>query len=240
MLPSGVVKGGTAMKLRVGEAGTRFTPDLDTSRSANITLDDYLDELADRLAAGWGGFTGTVEELEPPQPEGVPGEYVMQPFVIRLAFKGRHWLAVPFELGRDEIGSTEQHELRIADDIADLFDTLGLDGPEPIPVLALDHQIAQKLHACTSANAKTGGNERAHDLVDLQILDQEESIDMPAVAATAERLFAARRSHPWPPTVVAHEGWDTIYAEAADGLDVIGNVTEAVAWANDFIARTLR
>ena len=239
MLPPGVVKGGTAMKLRFGEAGTRFTPDLDTARAANVTRDDYLAELAERLATGWGGFTGTVEELEPPQPEGVPEEYVMQPFVIRLAYKGRHWLAVPFELGRDEIVSTQQHEPRIADDIVELFDTLGLDTPEPIPVLAVDHQIAQKLHACTSINATTGGNERAHDLVDLQILDQEESVDMAAVAATAERLFAARRSHPWPPTVVAHEGWDTIYAEAADGLDVIDNVTGAVAWANDFIARAL-
>jgi len=27
MLPPGVVKGGTAMKLRLGEAGSRFTPD---------------------------------------------------------------------------------------------------------------------------------------------------------------------------------------------------------------------
>ncbi|MGD0085351.1 MAG: hypothetical protein ABSD78_19505 [Acidimicrobiales bacterium] len=54
------------MKLRVGEASSRFTPDLDVSRLASVTLDDYLDELADRLATGWGGFTGTVEQLEAP------------------------------------------------------------------------------------------------------------------------------------------------------------------------------
>ena len=240
MLPPGVVKGGTAMKLRVGEAASRFTPDLDATRSADLTLDDYLDELADRLEAGWGGFTGAIEELEPPQPEGVPAEYVMQPFDIRLAYKGRHWLTVPFELGRDEIGSTRQHESRVADDIVELFAALGLDKPDPIPVLALDHQIAQKLHACTAVNPKTGGNERAHDLVDLQILAQEEPVDFAAVAATAERLFAARRSHPWPPAVVAYDGWGTLYAQAADGLDVIGNVTDAVAWANDFIARIRR
>jgi len=46
MLPAGVVKGGTAMKLRVGEAGSRFTPDVDAARSATVSLDDYLDELA--------------------------------------------------------------------------------------------------------------------------------------------------------------------------------------------------
>jgi len=33
MLPPGVVKGGTAMKVRVGEAGSRFTPDLDAAVS---------------------------------------------------------------------------------------------------------------------------------------------------------------------------------------------------------------
>lgn len=171
MLPPSVVKGGTAMKLRVGEAASRFTPDLDAARSAEVTLDDYLDALAARLAEGWGGFTGELEELDPPQPEGVPEDYVMRPFVIRLAYQGRHWLSVPFELGHDEIGSTQRHELRIADDIVELFDTIGLDTPDPIPVLALDHQIAQKLHACTAINTKTGGNERAHDLVDLQILE---------------------------------------------------------------------
>jgi hypothetical protein len=237
MLPPSVVKGGTAMKLRVGEACSRFTPDLDAARSADMTLDDYLDALAARLAEGWGGFTGELEELDPPQPEGVPDDYIMRPFVIRLAYQGRHWLSVPFELGHDEIGSTQRRELRIADDIIELFDIIGLDTPDPIPVLALDHQIAQKLHACTAINAKTGGNERAHDLVDLQILEQEEDIDFAALAATGQRLFAARRSQPWPPTVVAYDRWDTIYAEAADGLDVIEDVDEAVAWANHFIAR---
>jgi hypothetical protein len=239
MLPPGVVKGGTAMKLRVGEAGSRFTPDLDAARPGDVTLDDYLDELAERLAAGWGGFTGAIEELEPAEPVGVPGEYVMQPFLIRVAYGGRHWLTVPFELGHDEIGSTKQFERRIAADILGMFETLGLEQPDPIPVLAVEHQIAQKLHACTSVSPKTGGNDRAHDLVDLQILVQEEAVDYAAVGTTAQRLFAARRSHAWPPTIVAFDGWDTIYAEAADGLDVIEDVAAAVAWANDFIARTL-
>lgn len=239
MLPRGVVKGGTAMKLRVGEAGSRFTPDLDAARPGDVTLDDYLDELADHLAVGWGGFTGAVEELEPAEPVGVPEEYVMQSFLIRVAYRGRHWLTVPFELGRDEIGSTKRSERRIAVDILEVFETLGLQRPDPVPVLVIEHQIAQKLHACTSVNAKTGGNARAHDLVDLQILVQEETIDYAAVGATAQRLFAARRTHAWPPTVVTFDGWDTIYAEAADGLDVIEDVSDAIAWANDLIARTV-
>ena len=240
MLPPSVVKGGTAMKLRVGEPGSRFTPDFDASRSAEITLDDYIDELADRLADGWGGFTGTVQQEAAATPDAVAAEYVMQPFSIRLAYRRRHWLTVAFELGHDEIGSTKHHDLRIADDLITLFETLGLETPAPIPVLALDHQIAQKLHACTYVNPKTGQNDRAHDLVDLQILEQEEAIDMAHVAATAKRLFAARQEHAWPPTVVQYDRWETIYTEAATGLDVLDNVADAVTWANDFIARAVK
>lgn len=240
MLPAGVIKGGTAIKLRVGEQASRFTPDLDASRDSLLSLEDYLDRLDDGLADGWGGFTGTLARLPAPQPDGVPEEYVMQPFDIRLSYLGRHWLTVRFELGRDEVGSTEEVEIRLAHDILDLFSAIGLPEPQPLPVLAVEHQIAQKLHACTSVNPKTGANERAHDLVDLQILEQEETIDMTAVNALATRLFNARRGTPWPPTVQAHEGWDTIYASAADGLNVLEDVHAAVRWANDFIARATR
>jgi Nucleotidyl transferase AbiEii toxin, Type IV TA system len=240
MLPPGVVKGGTAIKLRVGEEASRFTLDFDASRAADVDLSDYLDQLADSLTVGWHGFTGTVQELEPAQPAGVPGEYVMQPFLIRLVFRGRHWLSVTFELGRDEVGSTASHDARIASDLLALFDVLGLPEPKPVPLLALDHQIAQKLHACTSQGRVTGGNDRAHDLVDLQILLQDETVDPLSVGVTGRRLFAARRGQSWPPVVVEYPSWATIYAEAAEGLGVIANVSDAVVWANEFIASTDR
>jgi hypothetical protein len=195
MLPAGVMKGGAAMSVRVGEAASRFTTDLDAARHTDLTLDDYLDELARRLDAGWGRFAGTLEQLPRAEPEGVPEQYVMQPFKIRLIYLGRHWLTVPFELGHDEIGNTEQHELRIAHDIMTLFESIGLPEPEPIPLLTVEHQIAQLLHACTSAHRRTGNNDRSHDLVDLQILEHEEPIDKTAVAEIATRLFRARNAH---------------------------------------------
>ena len=236
MLPSGVMKGGAAMCVRVGEAASRFTTDLDAAHHTDLTLDDYLNELARRLDAGWCGFTGTLEQLPPAEPEGVAEQYVMQPFKIRLLYLGRHWLTVPFELGHDEIGNTKQHELRIAHDIVTLFESIGLPEPQPIPLLTVEHQIAQKLHACTSVNPRTGGNDRAHDLVDLQILEHEEPIDKTAVAEIATRLFRARNAHAWPPVVVSHRSWPTIYAEAAYSLDVLTDVDDAVAWTNNFIA----
>ncbi len=83
---------------------------------------------------------------------------------------------------------------------------------------------------------RTGDNDRAHDLVDLQILEHEEPIDKSAVAKIATRLFRVRNAHTWPPVVVSHPSWPTICTEAADGLGVLTNVDDAVASTNNFIA----
>lgn len=53
MLPPGVVKGGTAMQVRLGEGASRFTPDLDASRAKSLPLDEYITALEAGLAAGW-------------------------------------------------------------------------------------------------------------------------------------------------------------------------------------------
>ena len=95
-----------------------------------------------------------------------------------------------------------------------------------------DHQIAQKLHACTGA-----GNERAHDLVDLQLLVSSEELDLAQVRETSVRLFNYRQAQPWPPTVIAGPTWPGIYDEAGIGLKVVPNVDSAVDWANELIAR---
>jgi hypothetical protein len=98
----------------------------------------------------------------------------------------------------------------MSDQMREIFTKLGLPEPRPVPVLPVAHQVAQKLHACTGVT-REGTNDRAHDLVDLQLLDQEAGIDLPDTAATARRLFAARKSHPWPPTVRAHPDWPQLY-----------------------------
>lgn len=236
MLPPGVIKGGAAMKIRLGDNETRATRDLDAARAAQVSLTTYLDALDQNLAAGWGGFTGTVRELEGPRPDGVPVEYIMAPFQIRLGYAGYFWFNVSFELGRDEVGSTAEPEIRIAPAIIDLFVQLGLPEPSPIPLLPVHHQMAQKLHACTWLD-RGGGNDRAHDLVDLQLLLREESPDLGVVAETARRLFESRRAQPWPPAIVAHANWETLYAAASEGLNVIATVDAAVEWGNELIAQ---
>jgi hypothetical protein len=239
MLPEGVIKGGTALKVRMGDAQTRFSRDLDVARAAGADLDEYIAELRENLADGWGGFTATVRRgREVNVPPTVPDEYVMRPFKVSLSYQGSAWLTIDLEIGHDEVGSTADPELRIAKDVVADFAALGLKEPQPIPMLPIPHQIAQKLHACTWVGDGKG-NARAHDLVDLQVIVAEEEPDLAEAGAVAARLFASRRAQSWKPTVVAYPNedprydWATIYAEAATGLAVQPTVVEAIAWANE-------
>lgn len=89
-----------------------------------------------------------------------------------------------FELGHNEIGDADEPELRLADDLALMFTEVGLEAPEPVRVMRVDHQIAQKLHALSAE-----GSERARDLVDLQLLESRENLNLAQVGETCVRLF---------------------------------------------------
>lgn len=229
MLPAGAIKGGSAMALRYGTA-TRFTKDLDAARAG--TMADFTGELEERLRDGWAGFTGRLIERTAPKPVGVPPAYIMQPFDVKLDYLGKPWCTVRFELGHNEIGDADEPEAALADDLADLFESVGLPRPEPVSVMRSDHQIAQKLHAATGADS-----ERAHDLIDLQLLEREEDLDLDLVRETCTRLFTYRAGHEWPPLVVVNDDWDTLYDASAAGLEVLPDVVAAAEWANDFIRR---
>ena len=229
MLPGGVIKGGSAMALRYGR-GTRFTRDLDAARAQ--TLARFRSDFEEALRAGWAGFTGRLVERPAPRPPTIPTAYVMQPFDVKLDYRGRSWCTVAFELGHNEIGDADEAEFHLADDLARLFTDIGLEAPMPVPVMRADHQIAQKLHAVSAQ-----GSERARDLVDLQILGHGEGLDIAQLAATCVRLFNYGQLQIWPPQIVAGEQWETLYVEAAEGLDVLSSAEAAVAWVNDFVRR---
>lgn len=227
MLPEGTVKGGSAMALRYGR-DARFTRDLDVARVRSLA--EFRSDFEQTLAAGWSGFTGRLVERPSPRPLGVPAGYVMRPFDIKLAYRGRSWCTVTFELGHNEIGDAEATEYLLSFEIAELFVEVGLPRPAPVPVMRVDHQIAQKLHAASSPRS-----ERARDIVDLQLLARNENLDLSRVRETCVRLFAYRRQQVWPPSLVVGANWSTLYASAAEDVDVIKDVAEAVDWANEFI-----
>ena len=193
MITVGVVKGGTAMKLRLGDSASRFTPDFDTSRRGDVPLDVHVEEITGLLERGWNGFAGRLAHLPAYAPADVPDDYVMRPFSIHLTYRGSNWLKVKLELGREEVGTGDHVENRIvASELREHFAVLGLEDPAPVLLLAAEPQAVQKLHACTSISPDGRANERAHDLVDLQLLEQTCEIDLALVARIGRRLFASR------------------------------------------------
>lgn len=229
MLPEGAVKGGSAIALRYGSS-TRFTRDLDAARTGGLSA--FRADFEERLREGWGGFTGRLAERKAPKPKGIPAPYVMKPFDVKLDYEGKPWCTVPFELGHNEIGDADDPEFALAPSISEMFTSVGLPAPDPVAVMPADHQIAQKIHAST-----VSGSDRARDLVDLQLLGAREQLDLAMVRATCVRLFDYRKAHAWPPEVVEGADWATLYAKAAEGLDVASEVAPAIEWLNNFIAR---
>lgn len=232
MLPPSAVKGGTGLKLRLGEKLTRQTPDLDTAFRGN--MQKFEEQLRENLAAGWGDFTGAVVPGIPRAPQSVPTAYVMQPFGVKLQYRNKSFTTVELEVGFDELEATgDLTETALSTELIDTFAALGLPRPNPVTVLPLHHQVAQKLHACTEP-----GSQRAHDLVDLQLMSG--LVDDISVAETVQRLFRFRHQHGWPALAVPTREWETLYADAAIGLEsvVFPAVGDAVQWLNgEYIPR---
>ena len=230
MMPAGAVKGGSAMRIRFGYAATRFSADLDTARAED--LDKFISDFSRSLERGWNGFTGRIQARKPARPSGVPSAYVMRPFDVKLDYGGKPWLTVELEVGHNELGDADDLDYSMSEEIEGLFESLGFPIPDPVPLMALHHQIAQKFHGLSEKDS-----ERAHDLVDLQIIASEGKVDWPKTREVCERLFTYRKLQPWPPRVIVGDNWSELYENARRGLSVLPSVEDAVEWANTLIER---
>lgn len=230
MLPDGSVKGGSAIKMRLGDGITRFTTDLDVARAS--TLEEFMERLASTLRIGWEGFAGTLAEESPAHPEGVPPQYIMQPYEVKLSYLSKPWLTVKLEIGHNEIGDADNPDLVVPSDANKILEALGFPAIGPIPVMPLRHQIAQKLHAVSAP-----GSMRAHDLIDLQLLDRTYIGDYADVKATCKRLFTYRKMQDWPPCIEPNSSWESAYADQLPEGDLLPTAEEAVVWVNKLIQR---
>ena len=227
LMPDAAVKGGSAMKLRYGDAATRASNDLDVARRTPI--DEFADSMGEALALGWEGFTGRLVRRRQARPGGVPDSYIMQPFDVKLAYMGVPWCTVPLEVGHNEIGDADAPNMIVPTDANRMLTAMGFPELEPIATMDITHQVAQKLHGASGPQS-----ERVHDLIDLQVIVSGESIDLRQVRETCVRLFSYRGLQDWPPTIVKGKRWDELYmAQTIAG--VLPTADEAVAWANDLV-----
>jgi len=80
-------------------------------------------------------------------------------------------------------------------------------------------------------------SERAHDMIDLQVIIKNERIDYQLTKNVCKRLFVFRKQQDWPPFISKRDGWDTLYESQIQGLGVLQKTDEAIAWTNDFIRK---
>ena len=118
----------------------------------------------------------------------------------------------------------------VPEEIALLAEHLCFPALGGVRVMKLEYQVAQKLHG-----ASERGSKRAHDLIDLQLITSQNTIDLAKTASICRQLFKYRRKQPWPATITKNENWDAVYAEQKGSLSVLPTVDEAIAWANDLI-----
>lgn len=226
-----LVKGGASLELRRGISGSRTSKDLDA-----VIRGDMLavhDRLWDAGAEGWEGFSAV---FTPAVPFEVPGlESHPHRFTAKLSYQGKPFVSVPIEVSPIEAGNADGYDRITSDALA----LVGLPTSAPVPCMTLPWQIAQKIHACTAVVEPSRTNDRAHDLVDLQLLEAlvvDGSLDETREACVA--VFEGRAKHDWPPMLEAWPHWGPIYARALEGLDELElapNIDEAVERVQAFI-----
>lgn len=231
---AGAIKGATNIELRVGTQASRVSSDLDAVRSRSLT--EFRTRLESALGTGWAGFGGRVVDRGQIQAP-VPDAYRPHRFEVKVEYQSRPFGTVELEVSPEEADALgEPDTITIDPTISTWFTDLGLPSPTLVPALPLDHQIAQKLHACTLPDTPTWTNDRSHDLVDLQIALQLYTGPLTRLRATCERVFTARQRHPWPPVITARDGWPERYPTQAAGLDVIEDLDGAIEHLNGTIA----
>lgn len=228
-----LVKGGVSLELRRGIPESRTSKDLDTVIRGDI--ERVYDHLAEAGAGGWEGFTVV---FTAPVAFEVPAlASSAYRFTAKVAYFAKPFVSVPIEVSPTEAGNAETYD-KISSEALEL---VGLPNSGAVPCMTLPWQVAQKIHACTDPVDKPRTNDRAHDLVDLQLLEAlmvDEPLDETRAACVA--VFAARGKHAWPPVVVAQPHWGPIYVRALEALTELGlapDVDRAIERVQSFIDR---
>jgi hypothetical protein len=217
-----LIKGGMACELRF-QNQARTTRDLDALFHGSV--EELLADLDTAFATPYSGFSFS---HAPPEAVRETGAHR---FDVKLTYEGRSWATLRVEVSAPE-GLAYEPESVPALSVSEF----GLTGPTEVTCLSLRFQIAQKIHACTERFGNRE-NERVHDLIDLQLM--EELIeDYSRVKAACIEIFELRRTHTWPPTPTVESNWPDTYHQLAAELDFpTKDIAEAIARVQALISK---
>lgn len=222
------VKGGVALELRLHPT-PRATDDIDLvihgAENLMEAIDRSLRSEHDEPRVH-GGFTF--------QRKGEPRDLRNGAWRIEMTvrYEGTAWNTISVDVAGEEIPDVAPEYITAID-----LSALHLPGPDVIPCLPLHHQLAQKIHGMTQPPQEGGRNERAKDLVDVLLIEAFLG-EMAELRRTCVRVFEARGTHEWPPTLKVPEHWRDEFGKMAAeyGLHV-GSLEEGAIKARELIAR---
>lgn len=237
--PRFLLKGGSYLEVRLG-LRSRATSDIDALFRGNF---EQLLVALDTCLEPWGALELTRSEVT--TMENVRRVVKPRRFKLQMSIKGKPWRSVDIEVAPSE---------GRMDEFVDVVPALplghfGLPSPGELAGIALDYQVAQKLHGCTDPHQPPdAANLRARDLVDLLLLREafyRESRSLRSLRDAGTDLFAARfaeaeqlqlEPRPWPPQVVAYPHWRRDYATSAQEVGINVTLEEAAEQLNEWIA----
>ena len=80
---------------------------------------------------------------------------------------------------------------------------LGIPVTQHVRCLGINEQMAQTLHACTGPQRE----DRARDVLDILLVDMLGQLDYARTRVAAERIFAVRATHAFPPNPALPAEW---------------------------------
>lgn len=179
-----MVKGGAAMSLRMDVLHVRKSRDFDMTVK---DIETFEQSMADRLAEGWEGFTGSIEpQRRKKGPNPLTG---MRPYTIRLMYLGQPFCTFDVEASPDLSGFMRNAMKDADQETLALLKELGFHPTTPLLISPAD-QLADKLHA-VSKPVDPDNPPRARDLADIALLAK---IDVPPLDELRENVRLIERT----------------------------------------------
>ena len=231
--PLFLVKGGLYLELNMG-LDARTTKDVDTLFRG--TAEEFEEALRVALEQPWGPFLLQATPLKRVE----KAQRIVKPyrFDVKLVTKGAIWRRVRVEVSFPE-GDISQYATSVPPpSMAGFF---GMETPDEIVGIAMDYQVAQKMHAASDPDILPEFiNDRVRDIVDLVLIKEHFYADPTpsTLKAACLDVFNARAKEAnalgltpryWPPTFIASERWAETYSSYAEPVCLTYSLEEAIA-----------
>ncbi len=213
------LKGGLALETRLGErARASMDMDIDHQEGAAAARQDLLRAITEDLGDHFTFAIAGSRELR-------DGE-------VSLAERYRMECALAgtlFETLQVDVTVTAPDEWEIEPGRrCGLLAEVGL-GPIDVPLVPLERQVAEKLHAYT--RPYDGGSTRTKDLVDFVVIRLFERVDAARLEHAITQTFTRRGTHPVPARLSAPPGaWQVAYREEAEAVGLRRTWPRRTGW----------